>query len=340
MPSARLHRTALVTGATGMVGTYVCERMLAEGWSVRALVRDRQRARWLADLGVGLHEGDVLDAGSLHRAASGCDVIVHAAAGILARGGWEAYRAPNVEGTKNVITAAERSGARLVQVSSVAVYGPKARYDSPGGSCVEEMPLWPLPPGAHYARSKRESEQMVMAAHGAGRIWATAVRPPVIYGKRDRHFTPKIASALRFGIAPRFGSGDTTLAIVHAANVADGIVRAATSDVAGGRTYNLANDHDVTVVEFLRLAGQGMGRPVRLVPVPLPLARLAMRAMRAVATLVMGRSAGVMAGSTLAFLTKDNPFSSERARRELGWDPPVHPREGVPEAFRWAVQER
>ena len=330
-------RTVLVTGASGLVGSHVAARFVADGWHVRALVRDARAAAWLGSRGVELRPGDILAPERFIDAARECDVIVHAAATVVARGGWEAYRRANIDGTRNAIDAAERSGARLVQVSSVAVYGPDARYAT-DGRCTEDVTLAPLPPHAHYARSKRESEAMVLEAHAAQRIVATAVRPPVIYGVRDRQFVPRIARALRLGIAPLIAGGRTTLAIVHAANVADGIARAAVSGVAPGRVYNLANDHDVTVVEFLRLAGRGMGRRIRTVPFPLPLARAMMAVLRAGATIALGRNAGVMAGSTLAFLTTDNPFSSDRARRELGWAPPVHPADGIPEAFRWVTQ--
>ena len=331
-------RQLLITGATGLVGCHVAERFLADGWRVRALVRDERAAGWLAARGVELHRGDVLAPDAFFAAAEGCDVIVHAAAAVVAPGGWEAYRSANIDGTRHAIAAAGQSGARLVHVSSVAVYGPDARY-SAGGKCTEDAPLAPLPPHAHYARSKRESEAMVLEAHAAGRIHATAVRPSVIYGVRDRQFVPRIARALRPGVVPLVAGGRTTLAIVHAANVADGIARAATSDAAGGRAYNLANDFDVTVAEFVRLAARGMDRRVRTVPFPLPLARAAMALLRAGATVVLGRNAGVMAGSTLAFATTDNPFSSERARRELGWAPVVRPEDGIPEAFRWAMQK-
>ena len=326
-----------MTGASGLVGSHVVERFLADDWRVRALVRDEASAAWLARQGVELARGDILDASTFAAAAAGCEVIVHAAAAVVARGGWDVYRAANVDGTRNAITAAERSGARLVQVSSVAVYGPDSRYAT-DGKCTEDTPLLPLPPHAYYARSKRESEALVLEAHAAGRIRATAVRPPVIYGVRDRQFIPRMARVLRFGIFPLIAGGRSTLPIVHAANVADGVARAAVQDAAMGRVYLLANDHDVTVADFIRYAAQGMARRIVAVPVPLAVARALQAMLRTAATVIMGRNAGVMAGSTLRFLTSDNPFSSERAFRELGWARPVPPSQGVPAAFRWAMQ--
>jgi nucleoside-diphosphate-sugar epimerase len=224
---------ALVTGATGLVGYHIVERLLADGWDTRALVRTPESAADLRDRGVELRQGDVLDAASLAAALRGCDVLFHAAAAVSPRGGWEAFRRTNIEGTSTAIEAARGARARLVHISSVAVYGARDRYRADGPT-HEEVPLAPLPEQAHYARSKRESERLVLGAHGRGEIWATAIRPCVIYGPRDRQFIPRVARILRLGVAPVPGGGGSTLAIVHAASVADAAVRAAQRDIAGG----------------------------------------------------------------------------------------------------------
>lgn len=334
---------ALVTGATGLVGSHIAERLAADGWSVRALVRQHaaehpRRAaglRFLTARGVELAQGDTLDERAFTDAASGRDYIFHCAAAITPRGGWESFRATNVDGTQNAIAAAERSGARLLHLSSVAVYGPNARYAPDDRPTDETTPLTPLPERALYARSKRDSESLVMRAHEAGRIWATAVRPDVIYGVRDRQFIPRIARILQRGIVPLVGGGRSTLAIVNAANVADGAILAATSDAAGGQAYNLANDYDVTVRQFFELGAAGLDRRVLLVPVPRVLAAGALVVLKKAMALASGGRMSVMSGASLDFITRDNPFSSERAKRELGWAPRVRPEQSIPEAFRW-----
>lgn len=331
-------KIALVTGATGLVGSHVVERLVHDGWRVRALVREPRAAAWLAPLGAEVMRGDVLDPASFDAAARGTDVVFHTAAAILARGGWEAYRRPNVDGTANAVRAAASAGARLLQLSSVAVYGPDARY-AHDGPTDERTPLAPLPDGAHYARSKRESEAIALEAHASGRVWATAVRPCVIYGRRDRQFVPRMARLVRTGFVPVVGGGRSTLSIVHAANVAQGAVLAATSDAAGGKAYNLANDFDVTVADFFRLAARGLGRGVRLVSIPAPLARATVGVATRAVSLLRGPSAALMARASLDFITRDNPFSSDLAKRELGWRPEVRPEVGVPEAFGWTAMD-
>ncbi|HWH50366.1 MAG TPA: NAD-dependent epimerase/dehydratase family protein [Gemmatimonadaceae bacterium] len=324
---------ALVTGATGLVGSYIVDRLAADGWSVRALVRASHNDLPRRDVEPVV--GDILDVGAFAKAANGCDTIFHAAAAVTPRGGWEAYRRPNVDGARNAIVAAEGSGARLLQVSSVAVYGPEGRFRGAGQRTDESTPLAPLPERAYYARSKRESEELVLAAHAAGRIWATAVRPTVIYGRHDRQFVPRMARLLSRGVAPIIGGGGATFAIVHAANVAQGAVLAATNDSAGGRAYNIANDGDVSVRRFFELAARGMGRRVRLVPIPMWAARSGFAALRFVARHLTGGRMSVLSNASLSFLTESDPFSSDRARQELGWSPVVRPEEGIPDAFRW-----
>ncbi len=299
------------------------------------MVRSPESARWLHRASVELVAGDVTNGPAFAAAAAGCDTIFHAAAAIMERGSWERFRALNVGGTENAIAAAEESGARLLHISSVAVYGSATRYRADGSRTDETTSLPPPASMGVYGRSKRESEDLVLHAHAAGRIWATAVRPSVIYGPRDRQFTPRVARLLSHGIVPLIGGGRTTLAIVHAANVADGALRAATTGSAGGRAYNLANDGDVTVKEFVQLAGEGLGRRIRMPVVPYALARAGVAALSRAVALAKGPALATQARSSLAFLTHDNPFSSDRARRELEWVPPVSPSDGIRDAFRW-----
>lgn len=316
-----------------MVGSYIVERLGGDGWRVRALARRPVASSWLEPLGAEVREGDILDAEALTAAAAGCEAIFHAAAAIGPRGDWEPYRLGNVQGTSNVIDVAARVGARLVHVSSTAVYGGETRWrDQPTDEMVE---LPPIPESDPYARSKLEAERLVLEAVSNGRVWATVVRPPPMYGCRDRQLVPRIAPILDRGVFPLIAGGKSTLTIVHAGSVADGAVRAATTDVALGRVYNLTNDGALTVAEFVRLAAVGLDRRIVTPIVPYAVGRAAMKTLAAALTL-LGR--GHLAPHTIGLLdlvTRDNPFSSERARRELGWAPTVTHARAVPEAFRW-----
>jgi len=329
--------TALITGATGLVGSHLVELLQREGWTVRALVRDRARAGWLSERQVDLRDGDTRDAAAFARAAEGAQFVFHCAAAVTPRGGWEAFRAPNIDGTANAVAAAEHAQARLLHLSSVAVYGPEGRYALARSSGLQEtQPLQPMPDWAWYGRSKRDSESLVMQAHRDGRVWATAVRPCVIYGPRDRQFIPRVARLLRQPLAPRIGDGRAVLAIVHARSVAEVAFRAVTSDAGAGNAFNVTNDSPITVNEFYGAAEVGMGRRARWVPIPGAVAQNALAAAGGVLRLLRVPGSPLINASSLDFLLQDNPFSSERARVELGWTSAVDPRAAVAEAFRAA----
>jgi nucleoside-diphosphate-sugar epimerase len=325
-------RRALVTGATGMLGSYIERQLLASGVDARALVRRPGDAAWLRELGAELMQGELADAPSLRAAAAGCDAVFHAAAAIGPEPTWETFRVGNVEGTAHVVDACAHANARLVHVSSTAVYGDSRYQFAP---VDERMVLPTLLEGDAYGRSKQEAERIVLEAHAAHRIWGAIVRPPIMYGEHDRQFAPRIAVALDRGLFPLCAGGRTTLPMVHANAVAEGAVRAANVDVAGGRAYNLTTDFPLTVAELVRYAAIGLDRRIRAPSLSLGVSRALFRILALGLTAAGRRDLGGHAMGSFEMLVHDNPFSSERARSELQWSPTIRPEIGVPGAFRW-----
>lgn len=325
-------RRALVTGATGMLGSYLVCRLVESGVSVRALVRNPDRAAWLRGLGAELVQGELADAHGLARAAAACDVVFHSAAAVGPQADWELFRAGNVEGTRNVVAACALARARLVHISSTAVYG-DARYRM---APVDETATLPVLPNADaYGRSKQEAERVVLEAQRAERIWGAIVRPPVMYGARDRQFIPRVAVVMKRGIFPLCGGGTTTLPVVHANAVAEGAIRAASAEIANGRAFNLTTDFPLTVAQLVGLASLGLHRRIRAPSLSLGASRVLFRSLEGVLNLVGRRDLASHANGTLEMLTHDNPFSCVRARDELQWSPSIRPETGVPEAFDW-----
>lgn len=323
---------ALVTGATGMLGSYIVERLQAEGAQVRGLVRQPDQAGWLAQRGVELCAGELGDREAVRRAAAGCDTVFHAAAAIGSGTDWGAFYWANVVGTANMLAAAEGAGARLVCVSSTAVFG-RARYRATPTDETVRLPE--LPGYDHYGRSKQLAELHVLEAHEAGRQWTCVVRPPVMYGRRDRQFAPRLAPVVETGVFPLIGGGRSILTLAHARSVADGAVRAASTDTAGGRIYHLTNDAPVSVSLLVRSAGVGLDRSVHAPRLPIPVGKGGFAAL-GLAFRMAGR--GDLARhvrGTFDMLTRDNPFTSDRARSELSWEPDIDPAFELVEAFRW-----
>lgn len=324
--------TALVTGASGMLGTYLVRELAEKGWGVRALVRNPHRARHLGGTGVKLVVGDLLDRESLRQAIRGCDLIVHAAAAIGSGSDWEAFRAGNVSGTGHVIQAAAAAGARLVHVSSTSVFGQDRYFEE---ATDEQKPLPVLPVWDAYGRSKQLAERLILEARGRGRVWAAIVRPPVMYGRWDRQFMPRIGPVLSKGFFPLFGGGRTPLSLVHAGAVAQGAILAGEADRADGQVYHLTNDFPVALSDLVRYAEEGLGRKIHSPSLPAPVARVGF-GLLALGLRATGRpDLARRAQGTLQGFIRENPFTSEKARVELGWAPTVHPADGLTDAFKW-----
>jgi len=321
----------LVTGGTGMVGGHVIAQLRGRGDRVLALARSDAAARSLTALGADVLRGEITDAATIDRAAGESDAVVHTAAVVLGRDDWPAYHALNVAATERVAAAAARHGRRLVHLSSVAVYGRRETYDGGPGSVTEEFGLdRPVFPGDHYARSKREAEISLWRIAEETGLRAVAIRPCVIYGEGDRHFSPRVAAALRLGrgFAPVVGPGTNALSVVYAGNVAAAVLAALDRPAVTG-PFNVANDGAVTQRGFLEHFAAGLGVRLRVVRVSARAAWGAARLADGMLRLVRPAAPMTMLKGAVQFFANTNPYSSARAERELGWQPVVAPAEAA-----------
>ena len=315
-----------------MLGSYIVKRLHADGWCVAAFVRDPARSAWLEEIGGTLIQGDILDVGSLKKAAMGRDVIFHTAAVIGTGDSPSAIWTGNVVGTANLVQAATTAGARVVRISTTSVFGRDRYLEKPTD---ESSPLPKLPQIDVYGRSKQDAEKIILSAHSRGKIWGCIIRPPVMYGRHDRQFLPRIAPLLMRGIFPLIGGGRTTLTVVHASSVADGAVRAATRISAGGKIYHLTNDFELTLADFVALAEKGLGRRITTANVPVGVGQAGFRTLAFLLSTFRRRDLAQHMRGVFDLLSRDNPFTSNRARRELDWSPHVTPDIGIPDAFAW-----
>ena len=126
---------ALVTGATGFVGSHLAEALRRRGDDVTVLARSARKAQALEPLGVRVVSGDLRDTAALARAAEGQDEIYHVAGVVAARNEAE-FLAANRDGTANVVAAAAAAGRpRLVLVSSMAAGGPSLLFEAAAMGC-------------------------------------------------------------------------------------------------------------------------------------------------------------------------------------------------------------
>jgi len=303
---------ALVTGATGFLGSAVVRQLLACGWEVRALVRPASDRRNVQQLPVETVIGDLTDSASLDAACSGCEALFHIAADyrLWARDSAELYRT-NVDGTRNIMRAALQAGMRrIVYTSSVATLGLRAD----GRPSDEDTPVALTDMIGDYKRSKYLAEEAVraLAREGAPIV---IVNPSTPIGPRDVKPTPtgRIVLDAARGRTPAYV--DTGLNVAHVDDVAAGHVLAYERGRMGER-YILGGEN-LTLREILGMVAEcARGRPPQ---VRLPLDLLVPFAYVSEALAFITGRAPQLTLDSLRMARKHMFFSSAKAQRELGY---------------------
>ena len=321
----------LVTGATGFIGTALSERLAARGDQVRALVRPTSRTAALERLGSELVRGDVADPAALAAAVDGCQLVVHLAGAVKALHVSEFYQA-NGEGTRRVADACAGAAhpPRLVYVSSLAAAGP-ARNGRPRREDDAPEPV------SHYGESKLAGERAVRAV--AERVEASIVRPPIVYGPRDRELMPQLLRMALLGVVLRVGSGEKRYSLVHVADLCDGILAVAERGRrVGGEgaegVYFLDGGPDHSWEEIALASCAAAGRRARVVHVP-ELTNLAVAACASLAA-ALTRKPSMLSFDKLKEIRQPAwTCTSERARRELAYAPRFALKEGMADAVAW-----
>jgi dihydroflavonol-4-reductase len=306
-------KPVLVTGATGFVGWHVARNLLARGQRVRALVRDPVRsAKALGELeGIELALGDLRDEDSLARAIDGCGAVYHVAADYRL---WtpqpqEMYRS-NVDGTRNVLAAAQRAGVeRVVYTSTVGCIGmPK------GESGTEDTAVGLDDMRGPYKRSKFLAEEVALEFAKKG-FPVVIVNPTAPVGDHDFRPTPtgKIVLDFLLGAMPAFL--DTGLNVVFAGDVAEGHVLACERGRAGER-YILGGEN-LTLQQIFGKLARVTGMPAPKIRIPYAVAYAAGVASTGWAALTGREPRAPLDGVRMA--RKKMWVRHDKAARELGY---------------------
>jgi dihydroflavonol-4-reductase len=321
---------ALVTGASGFVGSTLCEELLRRGFETRALMRKTSSAANLGAASVRAVSGDLRDPASLEAAVAGVDIIFHVA-GVVAARNRDDFFAANATGTRNLLQAVPKSGARprrFVYVSSLAAAGP-SRPDRPN---VESDVCRPV---SDYGLSKLAGEEAV--AEFTAHFPVCVVRPPAVYGPRDKGVFTFFQSVNR-GVLPLLGlekPDPRRYSFVHVDDLVQGIVKAGTAEgVRSGEIFYLSGNGEFSWEEAMRLIARGLERGA--MPVRLPI--FAMKCAGAVCS-----AYGKVFNKVLPFsLDKVKEIeapawtcSSEKARDVLGFEPYWTLERGLAQTAKW-----
>jgi nucleoside-diphosphate-sugar epimerase len=312
-----------ITGAAGFIGRRLALRYRELGAEVRGVdVRP--------DPELDVVAGDVSGPGSWQEHARGCDLVVHTAAVVGFGGRHERYWKVNGMGTRNALDAAAFAGARrFVHLSSIVVFG----IDFPDG-VEESYPTFPT--GSPYTDTKIVSEQAVLAAHAAGELPCTVVRPGDVYGPRSGPWAISIAKAVKSGLFALPEGGRGILSPVYVDNLVDGIVLAAASPAAEGQVFTLTDGVGIENREYFGRFCEWLGKP--------PPRSLPAGVMKA-ATWPMAKAAQLRGGesdvnpATVAYMCRRGTYSIRKAREMLGYEPRVGLDEGMERMREWLAAE-
>ena len=237
----------LVTGATGFLGRRVVPELLARRHEVRCLIHSPGSERVFDREGVDVHYGSILNPESLNQAMPGVQAVVHLV-GIIRPGRGATFDLVHREGTANVVESAKESGVReIVHVSALG---------------ATRDPAYP------YLYSKHQGELSVINSG----LPNTILRPSVIFGKGDEFLTA-LAGLVRLGpVVPVIGSGRNRMQPVAVEDVARCVAASVGNSLVKGKTISLGGPDRFSYNELLDEVALAMGRKMRRVHIPIPVA--------------------------------------------------------------------
>lgn len=319
----------LVTGATGFLGSHIAEQLARQGHDVRVLVRRTSDRSFLRHIEAEEALGDVTQPDTLPAAVEDVDAVVHAAGLTKARSAAE-FEAVNAGGTANLLAALGPAHPlrRFVLISSLGAHGPS----QDGRPRPLEAPPAPV---TAYGRSKLRAEELVRSWAGDGRP-TTIIRPPVIYGPRDRQLLPFFHLA-RWRLAPLLGDGSNAVSCVYVEDAARAAALSATAADAPSATYALDDGAVYTWRELLAAVERAVGKKALRLPSPAWAFATA-----ALVTELYGRLR-----RRAVIFTRDKVVemrqrywvcSHDEISRDLGWQPQVGLNEGAALTAAWYRQ--
>ena len=241
---------AFVTGATGFIGSFLAEALVRKGYTVTCLVRKTSDLKWIRHLDMDILHADLADPDAYAGRLREFDHIFHVA-GLTKADSEKAFFHANAECTRILAAAVAKENPglkRFLLVSSLAAAGPS----------LDGVPLTegavPLPVSA-YGRSKLAGERAALSS--AGSIPVTVIRPPAVFGPRDRDFLLVFKTAQK-GVFPYWGK--CSYSLIYVEDLVRGLILAAERNEAAGKTYFLADSRIYSNDDIWQALSAAVGR--------------------------------------------------------------------------------
>lgn len=309
-------KQVLVTGAGGFIGSHLVERLVRDGWRVRALVHYNSRNNWgnlelvepAVKREIEVTAGDISDPFSVRNAVRGVDVIYHLSSLIAIPYSYvapQSYVTTNVQGAINVLQAARDEGvSRVVHTSTSECYG-TAQY-------VPIDEAHPLQGQSPYSASKVGADMIAESYWRSFGLPVAIIRPFNTFGPRQsaRAVIPTIISQALKNEPIKLGSLSPTRDMNYVDNTVDGFLAVATQPGAIGEVINIGSGHEISIGDLARRICQLIGSKTEVIEDP---------------------SRVRPVNSEVQRLLCDNA----KAKRLLGWTPGIDLEEGLRRSIDW-----
>lgn len=315
---------ALVTGAHGFIGSHLTERLLDEGWAVRALVSPWGKLDHLGAVlerpKLELTRANLTQPESLSGVCEEVDIVFHAAAKVADWGAWEGFYRTNVSGTEYLLKEAERSKVkRVVLVSSIAVHPYTGFRDADTRTLPKDGSI------NAYAKSKGLAEEVVANAP----LETVVARPGLMpFGTRDPNFL-RVVREVKRGTLPLVDGGTSVFNTAYVENLVRGLVLAGTVPAAAGRTYLIADEGAPTWRALFTELADLLGAPKPRLNLPGSVVEPLSGAVERLYAKVAPQTEPPLTRYRARLMRQDVHFSIEDAKKELGYVPEVSWQEGL-----------
>lgn len=322
-------KTAFVTGATGLLGRQLARKLVEQGWIVRALHRSPRDATLLQEIGAQPVAGDLNDLASLGDGMAGADAVFHAAALFTMWAPPADFERVNVEGTANMLAAAQAEGVEcFVYISAAGVVMGDGK---PMRDVSEDAPL-AYPYWAPYLATKARAQRLVLEANKNPGFRTAVIMPPMIWG-RDMHMLDAIVKNVAQGRFRWPGGGEQMMSTAHVDNVCACAMLAAEKS-PGGRAYFVSDGKNQSMRAVLSDLLATRGVAVNAASAPLGMAWRIATVMEWLWRTFRRPGEPPLTRQMLRLVGYDFTISSRRASDELGYQPVISWTDGLAEMRR------
>jgi nucleoside-diphosphate-sugar epimerase len=314
----------LITGSNGFVGQNLCKKLISKKYLIRKIIRSSLKKKE--------EHSEVCNVGEINKdtnwsiALKNIDCVIHCAARVHSinedkADSLDLYRKINVDGTRNLAEQSVKAGVkRIIFLSSIKVNGEETKFSSPFK--YDDVPK----PESSYAISKWEAEQALEAISKKYGIEIVIIRPPLIYGPNVKGNFLRLINLANHQIPFPISKVNNLRSFVSLNNLVDLICCCINHPSAPGKVFLVSDGMDISTLELIKKIGYALGKPQRLIPIPLFILRFLGK--------IIGKS------SEVERLLGDCQVDCKNTCEVLNWKPYMKIDDGILESVKHYLSQK